>query len=859
MTTATPSADSFPITPPMDMTNPVFVAIEEEWARKRPKIQALQETWLRRSVDCGAPIQSHAHPWIDWKEGDRSRSEPPWVLVVPLPALRKLKKLLYEPKCPPAVDDHRRELQRIASKLHDIANRLMADMEISKLAAPSRGEHEAIIQALRGLAVAYSELDGCYYLLQEPKSKDRAEETQPKKHYMDNWRARKSQADVRRDTDLLWAIEIAMKGIPKNFANFHIEPLFVLEKQDGMRVRMLNIHTAAGEHFGFNVRKPRSESNQPLQLTGENGKSPTHLREFLMNHGGGTWAEGERALQALSSDLDMAFAWKTVREVTSWGYHSESRAYFGGDCAITEDGEILTPNRYGYYHIKREKYMSSERDREGQQFHHGAPLWHPEVKLDPLEVRQMWEGTTLMMFGAIGTFEALIAMGLTMSYSVAAEVFAKHKGFPGLWIHGEARAGKSWLGRWLMRFYGYQIDAGVTLGSTSVVGSALVVQQYSNLPAWFEEFQTDTVRQQVEMLKGFFDRSAGAKKLTNLREILTSPIVSGQATSNDAATRSRYPHVQVSANRRLPRPQFDEVNQVWIRTEEQARKEQSERFEWLQSNMDKFWWFGRWALQNRREFAKAHEAAMILWKAAPEVREITDERAKLVYGVAFSGYHAMTTLLGLEAEENIQAHLQSFLKFCAAAAANAVAEVRQQNELERFWQKVEGCFTLRGFGDTKEDLRRFFRAIPSGELARPPGVPEESTQRGAWIGRSSQSTTWISWEIEINYNALSEALKKHARSQGEDLPLRMMDVTSQMKDRPYWRQTTAPKARFSGSIPSRFWRIGLDQFDLGGYRQSTDEEVSLAFHCDQRMDDPRLGWMYRLVQQLTRDPEGSGN
>ena len=63
------------------------------------------------------------------------------------------------------------------------------------------------------------------------------------------------------------------------------------------------------------------------------------------------------------------------------------------------------------------------------------------------------------------------------------------------------------------------------------------------------------------------------------RQIRTMPIVSGESTSSDGATRSRYPHVMISQQKRL-------VN----------------HFEWMQTHQEFFFLISRELLVRRREF-----------------------------------------------------------------------------------------------------------------------------------------------------------------------------------------------------------------------------------------------------------------
>lgn len=52
-----------------------------------------------------------------------------------------------------------------------------------------------------------------------------------------------------------------------------------------------------------------------------------------------------------------------------------------------------------------------------QQFHHGAPLWHPDEKLDRTQVAELWEDLYTHLEQAVGNREAYMALGLTLAYA----------------------------------------------------------------------------------------------------------------------------------------------------------------------------------------------------------------------------------------------------------------------------------------------------------------------------------------------------------------------------------------------------------------------------------------------------------
>src|SRR5439155_25101473 len=82
--------------------------------------------------------------------------------------------------------------------------------------------------------------------------------------------------------------------------------------------------------------------------------------------------------------------------------------------------------------------------------------------------------------------------------------------------------------------------------------------QYSCLPVWFDEYRKAEIDPDKEaVLRGAFDRNSASKGLmdhsnrTRSARLFTTPIVSGESSSSDGATRSRYANIVVSRHRRI--------------------------------------------------------------------------------------------------------------------------------------------------------------------------------------------------------------------------------------------------------------------------------------------------------------------
>src|SRR5439155_11720964 len=88
---------------------------------------------------------------------------------------------------------------------------------------------------------------------------------------------------------------------------------------------------------------------------------------------------------------------------------------------------------------------------------------------------------------------------------------------------------------------------------TTHVGLNRNLAQYSCLPVWFDEYRAAEIEPEKEaVLRGAFDRNSGSKGLadhsnrTRSAKVYTTPLISGESTSSDAATHSRYGHILVT-------------------------------------------------------------------------------------------------------------------------------------------------------------------------------------------------------------------------------------------------------------------------------------------------------------------------
>ncbi len=709
---------------------------------------------------------------------------------------------------------------------------------------------------LIGVIKGYKAVKGRYYKLNIPTEGP-----------MKLFRKIKSNAWNEREDrgmkKLAFLADMAIKGTPESVSNFYMKVFFVVEKGDGTRDKMVRLYNVEGE-------------KSPLvALDAHSFAQPTKFREWLGNQKNGncSWGTGEKELQRLSFDVDHFAAYQNVTEVNIYGHHAESGIWFFQDGARPPGSNvILKKDTNGVYWWKGIGYLLSETDREGQSFRQGLPKMNWDWKLQAngsatsfelfgskkatgvaahaLDARERSdaprsEGESSVVVGskkketdeevlgrffrvaseklrdAVGGYDAYMALGSFLSFGAAPEIFQRLSGFPGVFIHGEARGGKSTIGRFLMKIWGFRGDAGFPLNACSQAGMGITLQQYPNLPVWFEELRPDTEPPKIHILRNMFGRESGQKKEIGegTRKVMTAALVTGEHTIKDPATRSRFPHIHIAKSRR-------------VGTDE----EQAERLEWLERHARLFVLFGRFVMLRREEFAKHALEFLEGWLRLDSMRGV-DGRAREVHGVAYAGFMAMVRLLESHYPEDLKGFLPTLIQACVASAT----EIKSEVNVELFWNHVLSCYQNDGFGDTPSEIKKLFH-VKTTRLAHPPLAPDQGP--------------WNSYELYFLPQAVLERISAHLRKSGMNFVMSKSDLFTQMSTRPYWIGKPGNKKFGFGEHPQRCWGVALDLFEELGYTYADAEDVDRsrleAGVNTEEWADPRKGALYTLVERLTK-------
>jgi hypothetical protein len=182
----------------------------------------------------------------------------------------------------------------------------------------------------------------------------------------------------------------------------------------------------------------------------------------------------------------------------------------------------------------------------------------------------------------------------------------------------------------------------------TAVGLLIQAENYSNLPLWADEYRNGKVNDEKEaILRDAFNRVPTEKWSPDgvQRKSRTNFIVSGESTTTDAAMRSRYPHVQMSAGKRL-----------------------KNHYEWMQAQKQNFFVFGRLLLERRAAYVALVMANLNQWLVLKQMAGV-GERDKLVHGMVWAAWTAMSQLL----ESHASAEAQKFLEFMISHAETSAA------------------------------------------------------------------------------------------------------------------------------------------------------------------------------------------
>jgi hypothetical protein len=607
------------------------------------------------------------------------------------------------------------------------------------------------------LAERFRAVKGCYYE-RETVNKETREtllavrgEIQARLAKHNSGEAKLSQEMAVAERNRLSAVFERLKGLPNPISNFQLRCEFKRFTADGKMHRLVRIKNAAEKKWSKDLYKVEASNIARL----------AEFREWIYNTGKGVWLGGDKDLQCLVMDLDRHSFLREIFEIDQYGEHKESKLWFFADCAFATLGKDpearavrLEPDPNGiFWHEGSGYQIECGTDDRGASFAQGAPfLLNGDPALDLDEVRDLFLQMLQDMHDTIGGFEGWLCVAALLEYAIGPELLKRHGGHPGLWMYGKMSGGKTTVARWLMQLWGFFDLQGVSIAEgTTEVGCLRFLSQYSSLPVWFDEFRKDQVSPgKTSAIRYAFDRGGATKgtaeggKKTRIASGNTTPIITGENASSDAATKSRYAQVQVSPHKRIG----DGVARY--------RRVQEESRHWHK--------IGRFLMENRPRFAKESLAILAEWMSLPKVNHsISNARLRVLYGAAYAVIEAMDNLLQAKTQK-----LGEFFEFLLLHGEESLGDVMDETFLNTFWRDLAtGVQTGRIRRDKYFAVAKVARELPSGVLR-----PVDDDAPGCWV-------LYIAPAVFNEYS-------QDKRSRNEPVPMDEKAIMRELSKEPYF-------------------------------------------------------------------------
>jgi len=626
-----------------------------------------------------------------------------------------------------------------------------------------------------------------------------------------------------------WFWEMVLAGLPEGVSDFKLECLYILRKGDGSMVRLVRL------------RNLRGESSKLEPLDADSFHSPQHFRKWCLARGSFSWQGGQKEIEKLHEDVNNSVAWREVNEAVSCGWLPLESAWEDGlprlsglwffhECAYAPGGGCLLPDEDGIYWHNRIGYQLAEEGRENA-FFQKRPRMQPATRVgeaalnlaggdieavdEDSRLRAFYRMFNQRLLRSVGGVEAYLLIGCTLAFGAAPEIFELRSGFPGLFVHGQMSSGKSTVVEWMMECWGFNKMANgliLTGRNVTAVGMMQACDQYSNLPVWAEEYSENLVEDDKKsVLHNGFNRGGQAKfNPSRVQRVMrTNFIVSGESTSARAAIRSRFPHVQISATRRLGTP-----------------AEQKENYEWFNRHRQYFYFFGRYVMEHRDEFTRRTLEYLLHI-------EWGDERTRTVLG---TGYAAWLALAEMMENTFTPEEVWEFREWSALYALSTLEDVMSETNINVFWTDL-----ITAYKAGEIDDHCFF--VRSRRIDYPPGAPEQAQ------GLAGESIGWVSYELLLDPDLTLSQLGMYLTKRRETVRLKRKDLRDQMSMNAYWIKGK-PRARFTpgGGGGTTAWGIRLDDHPMGYL--PVDGKKFAEYLRNQSAGDPRQGPLYTIINML---------
>ena len=573
-----------------------------------------------------------------------------------------------------------------------------------------------------------------------------------------------------------------IKGIPKSLSDFTLVCEYKLHTGDDQTFRLVRIRNKQG----------KINEEKLLRLDADSMCCARNFRKWFYNTSYGVPKFGEKELQLFVEDMDHHSAFRDIYQVNVYGLHFPSGLWFNADCAVAPPAAGSPPGTIGtiiktdsegiiwYEGIGYQVEIPISDDDYSTNFEQGGPkLLSPNGHASKLEIsdKELMEHMADDWLEFVGGYDSWAALGLFFASACSPEMLALYNGQPGVFFHGNLSEGKTTTMRLLMRIHGFKHLDGLSIEPTTEVAMARALSHYSCLLVWFDEFRAQNLKDRpgkLTIIRDSFNRGSAAKgvasdpRKTRMVRPNTTACVTGESSTSDSATRSRFCIINISKQRRGSRS--DEC--------------------WARANLEAPHYYRLWQyiLLNRTTFTAL---TMSILAAQMEKQKLTipNERIRFVHMAAYAAFAALATLLETSLADKSSAvdRLECFETAIVAHSIRALKDVTEETNLNTFWRHViSGVQTL----DIKSHFFKLKVMTPDGN-----GSLRSCTDKELKDDSVSKISTCC-----INFNPIYDQCTIYLRKQGRDMPLGAIDIKRAITTERWYLKTKTENFKNQGTI-----------------------------------------------------------
>jgi hypothetical protein len=472
---------------------------------------------------------------------------------------------------------------------------------------------------------------------------------------------------------------------------------------------------------------------------------------------------------------------------------------------------------------------------------HGKIILKQGAPDDPSALQDLLGNFVLSLSESYGGQDGEMLIGAMVSFYAAPELYAERNQFPGIWIHGEKGGGKTATAQWLLALFGFRhIESGISFKTSSAVGMHIALGQYANIPVWGDEYKEGELYNPhiVGVIHGGFNREVASKWSVDgrTRSIRTSLLVTGESTSSNAATMSRFVNVIAAREKRAG-------------TEE----EQLRRLKWLQDHRQYLFAIGRKILRHRTTFVERFMVHLNDWERSTDLAQV-EPRARFTYGVSYAGFMALNELIPIYDSKRCQDFRQRLVNKTIESHAELAARV----DVITFLRILLSAYHAGAFGRSSAERQRYYKFVVNQDVIR------LLTPRQLKDAAEHPRLMLISGILYFTPGPVIDAIRRHLYAQGQKLPLDQHDLLAQLKSKGFFvppRHRQGHQQKFGKDKTNTYcWAIDLSKVPDLGVLVVSDEVWEASFYPDGNTTrgmlpldewvDPRKGELFSIVDGL---------